>query len=111
MTGSSPSNNENPPQSPFFKGGCYSSLLQREVGRDLRKLFFRQFPGEYENPNSKKGKSGCHGRDWRKGSEENRKNDWERKLELPNNETSQISLVADSNISMPWDLQEGIGSI
>lgn len=41
-----------------------------------------QFPGEYENPNSKKGKSGRHGRDWRKGSEENRKNDWVRRLEL-----------------------------
>jgi hypothetical protein len=41
-----------------------------------------QFPGEYENPNSKKGKSGCHGRDWRKGSEENRENDWARRLEL-----------------------------
>jgi hypothetical protein len=32
---------DHPPQSPFIKGGGYSSLSEREVGRDFRKLFFR----------------------------------------------------------------------
>ena len=41
---------------------------------------------------------------------ENRKDYWERKLEWMNDKSSQISVVADSNFFMPWDLPEGIGS-
>ena len=39
MTGSSPSNDENPPSPPFPKGGHESSSLwQREVRRDFRTI-------------------------------------------------------------------------
>jgi hypothetical protein len=34
MAARPPTNDENPPQSPFSKGGDYTSLYEREVGRD-----------------------------------------------------------------------------
>ena len=50
MTVSSPPSHENPPRSPFSKGGKdYPSLSQREVGRDLRKLFSTSFKFRISN--------------------------------------------------------------